>query len=362
MAGLRGTDIVEVLFKEESTVHGTTLGLGVELGREDGSGLVEHTLVAAVVEVDKVLLEVAGQGTGVDGVAVVLAGDVALAGGQVKGRDVVGTVTVLELDGAGADGESEKLMAEANAHDGDLRSLHEASKVVDSLLAMGRVTWAVGDEDTVVVLCHFVNRIVVRENGDRRAAAHQAAENVLLDTAVEQSNVEFGARRLNHKGSLGADALNQVDLAGIDEALVLVGVVLVTNRDSGKGRTLLTEIGDDFAGVDARDGGDTFAGTPFAQALDSRPVAVLEGDIGDNHASNLNMGRFKVLEEVVVVALARGNTVVSNERLGEDEDLPSVRWVGHGLGIANQRGGEDGFTRNVGVGTKSLALEDRAVL
>lgn len=334
----------------------------MELGREDGSGLVEHAFVAAVVEVDKVLLEVAGQGAGVDGVAVVLAGDVALAGGQVKRRDVVGTVAVLELDGAGADGESEKLVAEANAHNGDLGRLHETGEVVDSLLAVGRVTGAVGDEDAVVVLGYFVNGIVVRENGDRRAAAHQAAENVLLDTAIEQSNMELGARRLNHEGSLGADALNQVDLAGIDEALVLVGIVLVTNRDSGKGGTLLTEVGDDFAGVDARDGGDTFTGTPFAQALNSRPVAVLEGDIGDNHASDLNMGRFKVLEEVVVVALAGRNTVVSNERLGEDEDLPTVRWVGHGLGIADQRGSEDGFTGDVGIGTKSLALEDRAVL
>jgi hypothetical protein len=53
----------------------------MELGREDGAGLVEHTLVGSVVEVDEVLLEVARKGAGIDGVSVVLAGDVAQASG-----------------------------------------------------------------------------------------------------------------------------------------------------------------------------------------------------------------------------------------------------------------------------------------
>ncbi len=42
LAALGLADHVEVLFKQVRAVHGTTLGLGVELGREDGSGLVHH--------------------------------------------------------------------------------------------------------------------------------------------------------------------------------------------------------------------------------------------------------------------------------------------------------------------------------
>ncbi len=190
---------------------------------------MQHALVAAVVEVHKVLLELAGQGAGVDGVAVVLAGDVALAGGQVEGRDVVSAVAVFELDRRGADSESQKLVAEADAHDGDRRRLHQAAQVVDGLVAVGRVTRAVGDEDTVEVVGNLVDRVVVGEDGDGGAAADQAAQDVLLYAAVDQGNVEGRVGVGNHEGGLGAHTLDQVDGARVDEALILVGIVLVTD-------------------------------------------------------------------------------------------------------------------------------------
>jgi hypothetical protein len=48
--------------------------------------------------------------------------------------------------------------------------------------------------------------------------------------------------------------------------------------------------------------------------------------------------------------------------LCEDEDLATVGGVGHGLGVAHERGGEDGFTGDVGLGSEGLAFENRAVL
>src|SRR5262245_41816396 len=66
---------------------------------------------------------------------------------EVQAGNVVGAVSVLELDGTGADGERQQLVAEADAHDGDRRALHQAGQVVDGLLAVGRVAGAVGDED-----------------------------------------------------------------------------------------------------------------------------------------------------------------------------------------------------------------------
>lgn len=74
LLALGQSDAVEVLLKQARAVLRAALGLGVELSREDGSGLVDHALVASVVEVDKVLLEAAGQGAGINGVTVVLAG------------------------------------------------------------------------------------------------------------------------------------------------------------------------------------------------------------------------------------------------------------------------------------------------
>lgn len=362
LSALGGADVLKVLLEEVRAVHWAALGLGVELGREDGAGAVHHSLVAAVVQVDKVLLEVVGEAVGVDGVSVVLGGDVALAGGQVQGRDVVGSVAVLHLDGLGADGHGQELVAETDSHDGDGRGLHQTGKVVDGLLAVDWVAGAVGDEDTVKVVGNLVDRVVVREDGERSTTADQAAEDVLLDTAVDQSNVEVGIGRLNHKGSLGADALDQVDLARVDKAFVLIGIVLVANGDPSEGRTLLSEESDNGSGIDAGNGGNALTGTPIAQTLDGGPVAVLKGDVGDDNTSTLNVRRLKVLQKVVLVTLTGGNAVVANQGLGEDEDLATVRGVGHGFGIADERSGEDSLARDVSVGAKGLASENGAIL
>ena len=320
------------------------------------------TLVAAVVEVDEVLLPVAGEGSRVNGVAVVLAGDVALASGEVERGDVVRTVAVLQLDGAGASGEGQELVAEADTHDGDGRGLHEAVEVVDGLLAVGGVTGAVGDEDTIEAVGDLVDGVVVGEDGHGGAAGDKAAEDVLLDTAVEETNVELGVGRLDDEGRLGADLLDEVHRAGVEERLVLVGIVLLADGDLGERRALLTEEGDDGAGVDARDGGHALARAPLVQALDGGPVAVLLSDVGNDDTGALDVRRFEVLEQVVLVTLVGRDAVVPDERLGEDQDLAAVRRVGHGLGVADERGREDGLTRDVDVGAEGLAVEDGTIL
>ncbi len=76
LAVLEQLHVRHVLVEQVGAVHRAALGLGVELSREDGASLVHHTLVASVVEVDKVLLEVGRQAGGLNGVSVVLRGDV----------------------------------------------------------------------------------------------------------------------------------------------------------------------------------------------------------------------------------------------------------------------------------------------
>lgn len=292
----------------------------------------------------------------------VLAGDVALASSQVEGRDIVGSVAILELDGASSNSQSKKLVTKADTHDGDGRGLHQTSKVVNSLLAMSWVTGAVGDEYTIKVLGNLVDGVVVREDGDGGTSANQAAQDVLLNTAVDKSDVQGGTGALDNEGSLGGDSLDKVDLAGINEALVLVGIVLVTNRDPSKGRTLLSEVGDDGTSVNTRDGGDTLAGAPLTEALDGSPMAVVQGHIGDDDTGTLDVGRLEVLEKVVLVTLVRGHTVVANQGLCKDQDLASVGGIRHGLRVSHKGGGEDGLARDVGVGTESLASEDGTIL
>ena len=46
---------------------------------------------------------------------------------------------IFELDGASTRGKSEKLMAQTDAHDGNLATLHEAAEMVNRILAMSGV-------------------------------------------------------------------------------------------------------------------------------------------------------------------------------------------------------------------------------
>jgi hypothetical protein len=274
----------------------------------------------------------------------------------------VSSVTVLELDGASTDSKSQKLVAETNTHDWNVGGFHQTGEIVDSSLAMSRVTGTVGDEDTIEVLRDLVDGVVIGEDCDGSTSADQATKDVLLDTAVDQSNVERGTGGLNNEGSLGGDTLDQVDLAGVNETLILIGIVLFSNGDPSQGRALLSEVGDNGAGINARNGGNSLTGAPLAETLDGSPMAVVDSDIGDNDTSTLNVGGLEVLEKIILVSDSGGNAVVANQGLGEDEDLASVGGVRHGLGVANKRGGEDSLTRDVGVGAESLALENRTIL
>lgn len=352
---------VEVDVEEVRGVKRTSLGLGVELSAEDGARLVDHTLVACVVQVGEVGLPVRGQGRGVNRVTVVLAGDVAATGAHVQSGNVVSTVTVLELDGAGTSGQGQELVTQADTEDGKLGGLHQAAQVVDGVLAVSRVTGTVGDEDTVEVVGDLVDGEVVGEHGNTGATADQATQNVLLDTTVDDSDVALGVRSANVEGSLGADLADEVDLLRVGKGLILVGIVLLTHGDTGQRRTLLPQVGDDFTGVDARDGRNALTSTPFSKTLDSRPVAVALRSIGNDDTGGLQVGRLEILEQTVVVLLEGRDTVVANEGLGEDQNLAPVGRIGQRLGVTDQRGGEDGLTGNVGAGSEGLSVEDRTI-
>lgn len=146
------------------------------------------------------------------------------------------------------------------------------------------------------------------------------------------------------EGSLGANTTNKVDGLGINESLVFVGIVLLSNRDASQRRTLLTEVGDNLTSVHARNGGNTLASTPLGKTLDRSPVAVLHGIVLNNNSRRLDVGRLEVAEQTVLIAGRRGNTVVADQGLGEDKDLATVGRIGHRLRVSDERGGEDSFT------------------
>lgn len=225
----------------------------------------------------------------------VLAGDVATSGCQVERWDVVSTVAVLELNGPRSGGQGEQLVSEADAHDRDLGRLHQLAEVVDCILAMGWITGAIGDEDSVEVVGDFVDGVVVREGGDAGAAPDQTSQDVLFDSTVDYCHVEVSARA-HVKGRLGADFADKVDLLGVHERFVLICIVLLANGNTGKRRPFLPKVCYDCSCIHPRDGRDAFSGAPLAQTLHRSPVAILLGNICHHHTNCLNVGRFKVFE------------------------------------------------------------------
>ena len=71
-ATLASRSKVDELVEEDAGVEGTGAGLGVELGGEEGLGLVEDALVGGVVDVEEEGRPAFGKGLGDDVVAVVL--------------------------------------------------------------------------------------------------------------------------------------------------------------------------------------------------------------------------------------------------------------------------------------------------
>ena len=79
----------------------------------------------------------------------VLARDMAFARREVQRWDVVGSITILQLDGPSASCQRNQLMAKADPHDRNLRRLHHFTKVVYRILTMGGISGAVADEDAI---------------------------------------------------------------------------------------------------------------------------------------------------------------------------------------------------------------------
>ena len=188
-----------------------------------------RTFVASIVQVDEVLFVFLRKSGGVNGVSMVLGRDVALTGCQVESRDVVGSVAVLELDGPSTDCESKQLVTKADTHDWELEGFHQSGQVVDGLLAMSWVTRSVGDENTVEVMSDLVDGEIIWEDGDACTTANQTSQDVLLDTAIDDSYVHVTVLGADVEWSLGTNSLDQIDLLGIDKSLVLVGIIFFSD-------------------------------------------------------------------------------------------------------------------------------------
>lgn len=95
---------------------------------------------------------------------------------------------------------------------------------------MGWVTRSIGDEDPIEMMSNLMDRIVIWKNSNAGTSTHQAAKNIFLDTAVDDSNMKISLTRTNMKWSLGADSSDQIYLLRVNECFVLIRIILLANR------------------------------------------------------------------------------------------------------------------------------------
>jgi len=239
----------------------------------------------------------------------------------------------------------------------------EGSKVSHRDVTVCWITGSIGQENPIVLMSDFLDRIVVGVDCDGGSSSNETANYILLDAAIDKSDFEIGSRCFDVERVLSTNLFDQVDFARINKSLILIGIVFLADNDSCKTRAALPEKSDDGTGINTRNSRNARASAPGGKGLDGGPMGVFRGIIGDDNAGALDGGGFKVAEEIVFIAFIEGgDAIVSEEGLSEDEDLAFVGGIGHGFGIAYDGGGEDGFTADVAIGAKGNAVEHGPIL
>ncbi|MOA15969.1 hypothetical protein D3C78_1361580 [compost metagenome] len=144
---------------------------------------------------------------------------------QIFYRVVAAVVAKLHLHGFCTAGQSQQLMAEADAEHRDI-GCQELLDGGDGVIAWLRVTRAVGQENTVRIhLQDFIRRGLCRHHRQAAAAIHQHTQNVALGAVVIGHHVErqlrgrFGFRQVAFKrptallpavGFLGGNFFRQI--------------------------------------------------------------------------------------------------------------------------------------------------------
>ena len=111
MGSASGLDEFREFAEEVAGVVGSGGGFWVVLDGEDWGVAVAEAFDGLVVEIDVGDLDVGWEGVGVDGEAVVLAGDGDLAGAEVFDGLVAAAVAEGEFEGFSAEGVAEDLVA-----------------------------------------------------------------------------------------------------------------------------------------------------------------------------------------------------------------------------------------------------------
>ena len=331
----------------------------MELDGEEGKGGGVDSFVRSIVGVDEQFFPRRFESCDVDGVSVILRGDVASTGDEGCAGDVRSSVSVLELERVGSGREGEKLMSETDTEDGELSEREGFGESGDGRDEGGGISRSVRDEETVEQLFRR-EEIVVVEGDDLEldATVDEAADLVELHSDVDADYSERSSRRVEKRfrrsdrfvdfGGLERDGSDESIPIGVVELDLLVALPPVLRRSphslfpphqSSDHTSNLPQFLREISRIDTVDSWNTL----LFQPLSERRFGEVVGEIAvrsrvrsDDETGDVDLGRFEVAGKIRVGGGRSGrDSVRSNERVSENENLSSVRRIGERLWVSD---------------------------
>jgi len=353
-----GLDEFREFAEEVAGVVGAWGGFRVVLDGEDRGVAVAEAFDGLVIEIDVGDLDVGGEGVGVDGEAVVLAGDGDRAGAEVFDGLVAAAVAEGEFKGFSAEGVAEDLVAEADGEDGF--TAEELADLVVDVVEGGWVAGAVGEEDAVGVEGEDIGGGGAGvDDLDGEAFLAETAEDVEFDAEVEGDDFVLGGDedRVWAALAVGEDPFAAEGVIGVprvvggggdlaDEVAAGhgwagggasggFGGIEDFGAEEGAHGTAGAEVAGEPAGIDAFDAEEVPFFEVVVETHGGAPIAWGAAEFADDEAADVGLEAFVVF---------RGDAVVADERVGHGDDLAAVRGVGEDLLVTGHGGIEAGFT------------------
>ena len=279
-----------------------------------------YAFVGAVVHIHEEWLPFGRKTLVIDGVTVVLGGDVAFLSPYQAHRLVVAAVSIAELVYLRPGGFPQQLVAHAYSEYRLLRVFHGLAYMLYRLGTEVRVAGAVGEEEAVEV--EAVEVVVPGHAGDFHSPAHKAAYYVMLDSAVHQDDFLRGAGVVGHR--LGAadpgDVVHVAIFLKFNGFLFRKGVFVCgfCNVDASEHHAFFPEVLGQGAGVDVGDGGDFFVFEPVGEAACAVPMAAGCAVVTDYQGPYVYAAAFQIDRKAVFAYGCGRNSVVAYEWIGQD--------------------------------------------
>ncbi len=307
----------------------------MELHAHEGFRAMANAFVGAVVGVEEPWLPIRRQGFFIDGVAVILRGDEAALAADQNARLVLAAMAVFELVRFRAGGERQNLATEANAENRRLL-VEKPAHGFDGFITHFRIAGAVGEHHAVKAL--VLKRPIPRHRGDRQAALHQRANDVVLAAAIDHGHALLPLAVMN--GVFDADLRDEIIAVRIVKLDVAIFINHFAEHAAGAAQFLRQQ-----PRIHAGEAGDFLRLQPAIQRAAAAPMAEIGGKLRHHQRGNLNLIGLKKTADTVHRLLGR-HAVIADEWIGQNQNLAFVGRIGKTFGIPDHAGVENHFAGN----------------